>query len=149
MTGVCPIPLLSPAQFTEAACQFRYAPYTQNAYIYCMYACLHVDFFKYVRVWMLHHNPSHRSLTLFLPFIFSHSEPIEPSARHQIEGGKKLWQTCCVTSLAFWNWELCVLCAGHWCTVIPGPPQPATHINTSASSFHSGALKPFCSVSQT
>lgn len=148
MTGVCPIPLLSPAQFTEAACQFRYAPYTQNAYIYCMYACLHVDFFKYVRVWMLHHNPSHRSLSFPAFHIFTlgaYRAVCTPPNR----GEKKLWQTCCVTSLAFWNWELCVLCAGHWCTVIPGPPQPATHINTSASSFHSGALKPFCSVSQT
>lgn len=102
MTGVCPIPLLSPAQFTEAACQFRYAPYTQNAYIYCMYACLHVDFFKYVRVWMLHHNPSHRSLTLFLPFIFSHSEPIEPSARHQIEGEKSCGKR---VALLLWHSE--------------------------------------------
>lgn len=94
MTGVCPVPLLSPAQFTEAACQFRYAPYTQNAYIYCMYACPHVDFLSMCEsgrcTAFSDRNPSHRSLTLFLSFIFSHahSEPIEPSARHQIEGEK-------------------------------------------------------------
>lgn len=41
MTGVCPVPLLSPTQFTEAVCQLRYAPYTQ---IHSIHVCTHLDF---------------------------------------------------------------------------------------------------------
>lgn len=57
MTGVCPVPLFSPTQFTKAACQVRYATYT-HAYMYCMYVCLHgsgrrLRFFKYVWVFLL------------------------------------------------------------------------------------------------
>lgn len=95
MTGVCPVPLFSPAQFTEAACQFRYTSHTHTpTSTVCMLPCMEVDvdFLSMCesvacRVIFYNHNPS-LSHTHTQLHIFSHSEPIQPSAHQQIPEGK-------------------------------------------------------------
>lgn len=154
MTGVCAVPLFSPTQFTVAPCQFRYATYT-HASIYCMYMEVDVDLdfssscepgtctafynhnlsylFFYVTFTSLCHTHMH---------IFTHTAVCtSPSTQRK---------KAVASSLAYLRVKLRTLCSVCRSLMysLPLPPQPATHINTSASIFHS-ALSCHSALSQT
>lgn len=142
MTGVCPVPVFSPAQFTKAACQFRYATNTHThrpTSSVCMRAYMEVDvaFLSMCEsgactVSFYNHNPS------LLPFTDLHIFTLGTYTAVCTWEEKKLQRMCCVSPLAFLCLELrtlCSVCGSLMYSSSFTPSQPATHINTPFSTL--------------
>lgn len=126
MMEVCPVSLFSPAQFTKAACQFRYSTYTSTV---CMRSYMEVDvdldflsmcesgtctafynlhIFLSLSFTSVFQGHAHLHIHIFTRTLRTFTA-ISTSPNTQRK--KKLWQMHCVSSLAFLCRKLRTLCS--------------------------------------